>query len=78
MKTFVGALRVSGMTASMTLDGAINGAAFQAYVDQVLVPRLSPDDVVIMDNLPAYKLAAIREAIERVGAKMVFLPPYSS
>lgn len=61
----------------MTLDGAMNGAAFQAYVDQVLVPTLSPDDIVIMDNLPAHKLAGIREAIERVDAKLLFLPPYS-
>ena len=75
--TFVGALRLSGMTAPMTLDGAMNGVAFQAYVDQVLVPTLSPGDVVIMDNLPAHRPAGIRNAIERAGAKLLFLPPYS-
>jgi hypothetical protein len=44
--TFVGALRLTGMTAPMVLDGPINGLAFQAYVDQVLVPELKPGDVV--------------------------------
>ncbi len=60
----------------MILDGAMNGDAFQAYVEQVLVPTLSSDDVVIMDNLPAHKLAGIREAIEGVDAKLLLLPPY--
>ena len=65
------------MTAPMTLDGAMNGVAFQTYVDRVLVPTLSPGDVVIMDNLPAHKPAGIRDAIEHAGAKLLFLPPYS-
>lgn len=75
--TFVGALRLSGMTAPMTLDGAMHGAAFTAYVEQVLVPTLRPGDIVVMDNLPAHKPAAAREAIERVGAELRFLPAYS-
>lgn len=53
--TFTGALRLSGMTAPMVLDGAMNGVAFQAYVEQVLIPTLVPGDIVIMDNLPAHK-----------------------
>jgi len=75
--TFVGALRLSGITAPMTIGGAMNGAAFQAYVDQVLVPTLSPGDIVIMDNLPAHKIAGVRASIEAVGARLMFLPPYS-
>jgi len=75
--TFVGALRLSGMTAPMTLDGAMHGAAFTAYVEQVLVPTLRPGDIVVMDNLPAHKPAAVREAIARVGAELRFLPAYS-
>lgn len=75
--TFVGALRLSGITAPMTLGGAMNGAAFLAYVEQVLAPTLTPGDVVVMDNLPAHKLEAIRQAIEATGADLVFLPPYS-
>ena len=75
--TFVGALRLGGMTAPMVLDGAMNGSAFLAYVEQVLVPTLSPGDIVVMDNLPAHKPTAVREAIEGVGAELHFLPPYS-
>lgn len=75
--TFTGALRLSGMTAPFVLDGPMNGAAFLAYVEQVLAPTLKPGDVAIMDNLPAHKPVAIREAIERAGARLEFLPPYS-
>lgn len=75
--TFVGALRLEGMTAPMTLDGAMNGAAFLAYVEQVLAPTLTPGDIVVMDNLPAHKLSSVREAIEATGAELRFLPPYS-
>ena len=75
--TFTGALRLAGMTAPMVLDGRMNGAAFLAYVEQVLVPTLKPNDVVIMDNRPVHKSAAARDAIERAGAILVFLPPYS-
>ena len=62
------------MTAPMVLDGPMNGAAFQAYVGQMLVPTLSPGDIVVMDNLPAHKATAVRIAIEADGAR---LPPYS-
>lgn len=75
--TFVGALRLCGMTAPMVLDGPMDGAWFLAYVEQVLVPTLSPGDIVVLDNLPAHKGAAAREAIEAAGASLRFLPPYS-
>jgi transposase len=75
--TFVGALRLEGMTAPMVLDGAMHGAAFIAYVEQVLVATLKPGDIVVMDNLPAHKPAAVRQAIEAAGAELHFLPPYS-
>ena len=75
--TFVGALRLSGMTAPMVLDGAMYGAAFLAYVEQVLVPALEPGDIVVMDNLPAHRSAAVRDAIRGAGAELRFLPPYS-
>ena len=65
------------MTAPMVLDGAMNGVAFQAYVQQVLIPTLAPGDIVIMDNLRVHKMAGVREAIEAVGAKLLFIPPYS-
>lgn len=75
--TFVGALRLSGMTAPMVLDGPMNGAWFLAYVEQVLAPTLKPGDVVIMDNLAAHKSTPVRDAIQAVGARLLFLPPYS-
>ena len=75
--TFIGALRLSGLTAPMVLDGPINGLWFQAYVDQVLVPTLSPGDIVIMDNLGSHKRPGIRAAIEAAGATLLYLPPYS-
>ena len=56
------------MTAPMVLDGAMHGAAFLAYVEQVPAPTLSLGDIVIMDNLPAHKPVAVREAIEAAGA----------
>ena len=75
--TFTGALRLSGLTAPMVLDRAMNGPAFLAYVEQILAPTLKRGDIVMMDNLPAHKSAAARNAIEAVGARLMFLPPYS-
>ncbi|AMJ63894.1 transposase [Bosea sp. PAMC 26642] len=74
--TFVAGLRLTGMTAPMVLDGP-NREAFIAYASQVLGPTLAPGDIVIMDNLPAHKGNAVRQAIEATGATLVFLPPYS-
>jgi transposase len=75
--TFTGALRLGGMTAPMVLDGPMNGEAFQAYLEQVLVPTLRRGDTVIMDNLPAHKGLDVRRAIEAAGAMLRYLPPYS-
>ena len=75
--TFIGGLRLSGMTAPMVLDGPMTGGWFLAYVEQVLVPTLRPGDIVILDNLAAHKSAAARAAIEAAGASIRFLPPYS-
>ena len=75
--TFTAGLRLAGMTAPMVLDGAMNGPAFFAYIEQVLAPELAPGDIVVMDNLPAHKVAGVRKAIEKVGARLLLLPPYS-
>jgi transposase len=75
--TFVGGLRQSGMTAPMVLDGPMNAVAFLAWVEQVLAPTLSSGDIVVLDNLPAHKQVAVRAAIERCGAELRYLPPYS-
>lgn len=75
--TFTAGLRLGGITAPMLLDGPVNGPAFLAYAEQVLAPTLAPGDIVIMDNLPAHKIGGVREAIEKAGATLLFLPPYS-
>ena len=75
--TLVCCLGINGMVAPMVYDGPINRVVFVAYVEQFLVPVLTPDDIVIMDNLPAHKGDLIRKAIETTGATLRFLPPYS-
>jgi len=61
----------------MTAPGAMNADAFRAYVDQILIPTLTPGGIVIMDNLPVHKVVGTKEAIEAAGAKLRYLPPYS-
>lgn len=75
--TILGALSCQGLDAVMTVDGATDTTVFQAYITRVLVPTLAPDDIVIMDNLSAHKVAGINEAIEATGATLLYLPPYS-
>jgi len=61
----------------MTLTGAADAAAFETFLGHVLVPALKPGDVVVMDNLAAHKVAAVREKVEAAGATVLYLPPYS-
>jgi len=65
------------MTAPMVLDGPMNGPAFLAYVEQVLVPTLKRGMIVVMDNWAAHRIAGVRTAIEAAGARLLLLPPYS-
>ncbi len=75
--TILGALSCTGLDAVMTVEGATDTAVFRAYVEQVLVPTLVADDIVVMDNLSVHKVSGIREAIEATGARLLYLPPYS-
>ena len=75
--TLVAALDRQGMRCGMTVDAAVNGDVFVAFVKQVLVPTLTPGDIVVMDNLSAHKVQGVRQAIEAAGASVVYLPPYS-
>ncbi|KQO79486.1 hypothetical protein ASF36_25620, partial [Methylobacterium sp. Leaf90] len=75
--TVTAGLRTSGITASWLLDGAMNGQTFRAYMADLLAPTLQPGDTVVMDNLPAHKVSGIREHIEAVGARLLYLPAYS-
>lgn len=75
--TFIAALRHDRIDAPCVFDGPINGESFLHYVEQILKPRLKPNDIVIMDNLGSHKSDAVRNIIRSVGAKLFFLPPYS-
>ena len=75
--TFVAGLRSAGVIAPCVLDGPMTGEVFRAYVEQMLAPSLRRGDVVVMDNLPAHKVAGVREAVAAVGASILYLPPYS-
>ena len=75
--TVIAALGLDGVRAPLVWPGSINAAAFQGYVEQVLVPALRPGDVVVFDNLSAHLSPAVKAAIERAGARVLPLPPYS-
>jgi transposase len=75
--TTLAALSVQGVGAAMTVNGAVDGDVFLAYVREVLVPTLSAGDIVVMDNLKAHKVAGVEEAIMAAGARLEYLPPYS-
>lgn len=75
--TMLGAIGLTGILTAMTVDGAMDGEIFLAFVKQWLAPLLRPGQVVIMDNLSVHKVAGVKEAIEGTGAKLLYLPPYS-
>lgn len=75
--TFVAALRCDGIAAPWVIDGPISGSIFRTYVEQVLVPILHPDGIVVMDDLGSHKALAIRQAIRAAGAWLFFRPAYS-
>ncbi len=75
--TFLSALRTDGLFAPLVVDGAMNGAIFLAWVKQQLAPALRAGDIVVMDNLAAHKVEGVRQAINAVGASVLYLPPYS-
>ena len=74
--TLVAALTTQGLPTAMTLNGAVNGDLFAAYLDQVLGPTLLPGDVVVPDNLSAHKVAGLAEIAAAWGARLLYLPPY--
>ena len=75
--TFVGALRHNAMTAPRVIDSAMRGQTFLAYVTECLAPTLKRNDAVMMDSLPAHRVAGVRDAIEKRGATLHYLPKYS-
>src|SRR3954451_7676961 len=75
--TLTCATRLAGAMAGLAFPGATNAGTFEAYVEEVLVPELRPDDVVIWDNLKSHRSEEAIEAVEGAGAGVVPLPPYS-
>jgi transposase len=73
----IGALRVEGPSACVTIEGPTDTAIFEAYIGEALCPTLRPGDVVIMDNLSPHKGAPVLTKIAAAGAEVRFLPPYS-
>lgn len=75
--TFIAALRDDRLEAPMLFDGPMNADAFLQYLKQVLIPTLSPGDLVICDNLSCHKSPKVRKALQAVDADIKYLPPYS-
>ena len=75
--TFVAGLRNNAITAPYVIDRPMNGEIFLAWLEQELIPTLAKGDIVVMDNLPAHKIADVRPLIEAAGAALLYLPPYS-
>lgn len=71
------AMRLDGSTACMAIESATDNAVFRAYIERVLCPTLKKGDVVVMDNLSPHKNALTVSLITKVGAEVLFLPPYS-
>ncbi len=75
--TLLASLSLSGMGASMLLEGATDAVAFETYIDQVLAPSLQTGQIVVMDNLSAHTGPKVRQAIAAKGCHLLFLPAYS-
>jgi transposase len=75
--TMLAAITIDGVLAAASIDAATDGEVFTLFIQDVLVPTLRPGMVIVMDNLAAHKVAAVRESIEAAGCRLVYLPPYS-
>ena len=75
--TMIGALGLDGVRAAMHFEGALDGAVYEVFITEVLVPQVREGDVVFLDNLSVHKNAAAIEAILAAKATVEFLPPYS-
>lgn len=75
--TTIGAISLTQVQASFVFEGATDKHAFMTFITEVLVPTLQPGQIVVMDNLGAHRVKAVREAIEAVGCTLKFTPPYS-
>jgi transposase len=75
--SMIGTLALSGAEAVMTLEGAVDTDAFNAYIEHVLRPTIRSGDVLVLDNLTAHHASRIEEVAEGCGAEVIWLSPYS-
>ncbi len=75
--TLIASMSAEGIWATMSVEGATDGAAFETYVRHFLLPSLGEGKIVVMDNLQVHKMRRVEELIEGAGAEILFLPPYS-
>jgi transposase len=75
--TLLSSMSLLGMGPSMVVEGGANGAVFEGYLREMVVPALGEGDVIVMDNLSVHKSERVREMIEGAGAQILYLPPYS-
>ena len=73
----ISSVRQDGSTACMTVEGALNAEVFRSYIREILLPTLSPGDILVMDNLSAHKDREALDLLEKAGVKVRFLPAYS-
>ena len=75
--TLIGSLGLRGLPAPLSLEGAVDTAAFDSYVQQMLVSQLRPSDIVLLDNLPVHLSSQVEAAVAAVEAEALWLPAYS-
>ena len=75
--TLIGAIAQDKVVTLMSLNGSMDGAAFQVFIDPFLLPNLWPGAVVVMDRLAIHRMASVIDKIEEVAARVVYLSPYS-
>ena len=75
--TLIGSVRQDGSTACMTVEGALNAEVFRTYIREILLPALSPGDILVMDNLSTHQYREALGLLEEAGVKVRFLPAYS-
>jgi transposase len=76
-QTFIAGLGHDGLIAPWVLDGAMNRASFEAYVEKQLAPALKPGQIVVADNLSSHKSPRVLELLTAKGCEIIVLPPYS-
>ncbi len=75
--SLIGSLGLRGVVASVLLKGSIDHVAFDAFVNELLLPQLRAGDVLLLDNLPAHKASNVEKSVARARAELIWLPPYS-